>query len=342
MATTAARDYYGVLGIAPTATEDEIRHAYRKLAKLWHPDRYSAGPEHLRAQAERRMRLLTEAHSVLADPEKRAEYDSKRHEAGAERPRAAYAAHAHHADGEHTAHGHTPPVGGMPFYGQGSSAYMPGYMPSRYARVNDSGENNPALFIGLMCVVIALVAFANIRKAEIDLLTFILLGIFFLAGGWAIYCFANADKVSGMLARATTHEVLGTRAKAHTQAMPEDLTPFESLVQQILWELPEEFADKMENVIVVVEPDPTAEVLRRVGVKPGAILLGLYQGVPTTQQHGASPSLPETITLYQNPIERYCLFSPPRIEHQIEATLLHELAHHFGIDHEEMPIWVKA
>jgi predicted Zn-dependent protease with MMP-like domain len=71
-------------------------------------------------------------------------------------------------------------------------------------------------------------------------------------------------------------------------------------------------------------------------------LLGLYQGVPTTKQNIWQAHMPEVITLYQGPIERYCLFSPARIQHQVRATLLHEIAHHFGMDHDEMPIWVKC
>ncbi len=94
--------------------------------------------------------------------------------------------------------------------------------------------------------------------------------------------------------------------------------------------------------MVIVEEEPSREVLKRVGVKEGYTLLGLYQGVPTTKQNIWQAHMPEMITLYQGPIERYCLFSKSRIQHQVRATLLHEIAHHFGMDHDEMPIWVKC
>ena len=121
----------------------------------------------------------------------------------------------------------------------------------------------------------------------------------------------------------------------------DELTPFELLVQEALASIPPEFEERIENVFVRVEYEPRQEVLRRVGTKPGYTLLGLYEGVPLTaygRQHSAQP---ETITIYQRTIERYCHGDPHRIREQVRHTVLHEVAHHFGIDHEEMPIWIR-
>ena len=63
------RDYYAILGVARDATADEIRKAYRKLARKYHPD---VSKE---ADAEARMKEVNEANAVLSDPEKRAAYD---------------------------------------------------------------------------------------------------------------------------------------------------------------------------------------------------------------------------------------------------------------------------
>jgi curved DNA-binding protein len=66
------QDYYEALGVARTATPEEIKKAYRALALKWHPDRH---PEQARAEAERKFKLVNEANEVLSDPEKRKRYD---------------------------------------------------------------------------------------------------------------------------------------------------------------------------------------------------------------------------------------------------------------------------
>ena len=121
----------------------------------------------------------------------------------------------------------------------------------------------------------------------------------------------------------------------------EELSQFKLLVEDALSSIPFEFHEKMANLVILVESEPDEEVLRRVGAKEGYTLLGLYQGVPLTAQGHARPMLPESITIYQRPIEDYCLGDPERIRKQVRSTVLHEVAHHFGMDHEEMPIWVK-
>ncbi|MBO0781776.1 MAG: metallopeptidase family protein [Ktedonobacteraceae bacterium] len=119
------------------------------------------------------------------------------------------------------------------------------------------------------------------------------------------------------------------------------LTSFELLVREALNALPDEFRERMDNLAVFVESEPDVETLERFSAEEGQILLGLYQGTPLTAQSYQGAQLPERITLYQRPIELYCHGDPVRIREQIQRTLLHEVAHHFGIDHEEMPIWIK-
>jgi molecular chaperone DnaJ len=76
LATQAKRDYYEILSVSRTATEQEIKSAYRKLAMQWHPDRNPGN-----AEAEEKFKECTEAYSVLMDADKRARYDQYGHAA---------------------------------------------------------------------------------------------------------------------------------------------------------------------------------------------------------------------------------------------------------------------
>jgi len=120
-----------------------------------------------------------------------------------------------------------------------------------------------------------------------------------------------------------------------------ELSSFERLVEEALAALPEEFHQRMGNVFVRVQSEPGREVLEGVGTKKGYTLLGLYEGVPLTAYGHDRASHPEIITIYQRTIESSCHGDPDRIREQVRHTILHEVAHHFGIDHEEMPIWIR-
>lgn len=117
-------------------------------------------------------------------------------------------------------------------------------------------------------------------------------------------------------------------------------TEFERMVEEALGRVPAEFHPYLENVVVRVKDEPDEDEIRRMQLRPCTLLLGLYEGVPLTWQ-GARDHPPQMITIFQRPIEAYCHGDPKRIRHQVRATVLHELAHHFGMDHEAMPAWVK-
>ena len=108
---------------------------------------------------------------------------------------------------------------------------------------------------------------------------------------------------------------------------------FEQLVSEALDSLPEEFAKQMSNVEVVVEDEPPAEYLR--GLPRGHTLLGHYHGIPLTSRGRYDGALPDKISIYRGPITR--LFrTPEAIREQVRRTVIHEIAHHFGIDDDRL------
>jgi predicted Zn-dependent protease with MMP-like domain len=121
----------------------------------------------------------------------------------------------------------------------------------------------------------------------------------------------------------------------------EEAGPFETLVAEALASIPAAFQVQMANLALLIESEADEEVLARVGTRPGYTLLGLYEGVPLSTYGHAQALLPERITIYQRAIEAYCHGDPERIREQVRSTVLHEVAHHFGIDHAEMPIWIR-
>lgn len=104
---------------------------------------------------------------------------------------------------------------------------------------------------------------------------------------------------------------------------------FDALVEQALDTLPDDLVAVMDNVEVTVERRPTPAQLRSVGVKHGT-LLGLYEGVPLTERASYSLVLPDKITIFQRPIESICQTHEEVVE-QVRQTVIHEVAHHFGI-----------
>jgi predicted Zn-dependent protease with MMP-like domain len=106
---------------------------------------------------------------------------------------------------------------------------------------------------------------------------------------------------------------------------------FERLVAQALDELPPYFQEKISNVEVLVKGWPSRRELHNAGVPSGHTLLGLYSGIPLTERtHNYGLVTPDTITLYQGPIEQVAT-KPEQIPEIVQHTVIHEFAHHFGI-----------
>lgn len=120
--------------------------------------------------------------------------------------------------------------------------------------------------------------------------------------------------------------------------MPLRISPetFDELVVQALESLPDEIRDKLDNVAVMVEDYPTRAQLRAGGVRRGMLLFGLYEGVPLTgRTSGYNMVMPDRITLFREPILMACR-TMEEVRKTIAHTVLHEIAHHFGISDERL------
>lgn len=91
----------------------------------------------------------------------------------------------------------------------------------------------------------------------------------------------------------------------------------------------------MDNVVVLVRNQPTDEELESLGLGPRETLLGLYVGRPLTSRGWYGETLPDRIMIYQQPIESIC-HSEEEVVVQVRETVLHEVAHHFGIDDDRL------
>jgi predicted Zn-dependent protease with MMP-like domain len=113
---------------------------------------------------------------------------------------------------------------------------------------------------------------------------------------------------------------------------------FELLVEQAFEGLPPRFAEAIENVAIVVEDIPDAEIMRKMRLRSPLDLLGLYQGVPLTLRgswYGMTPIPPDKISLYQASIENVCRTDREVVE-KAHEVLIHEIAHYFGMNEEEI------
>ena len=119
---------------------------------------------------------------------------------------------------------------------------------------------------------------------------------------------------------------------------PREMTrkQFEALVERALRRLPKAFKAKLANIAVVVEDWADDETLADVGIEPPDTLYGLYRGVDLTRRDSSYGNvLPDTITIYQGPIEEDCE-SPEDMAEVVRETVMHEIGHYFGLDDDQL------
>jgi predicted Zn-dependent protease with MMP-like domain len=109
---------------------------------------------------------------------------------------------------------------------------------------------------------------------------------------------------------------------------------FDRLVAAAYARIPARFRKRLKNVALLVEPEPSAAQLSRLG--PASTLLGLYEGRPLTTRSVFEPfSMPDRITIFQGPHERLAR-SPAALRRMVEDTVWHEVAHYFGMNEEQV------
>jgi len=129
---------------------------------------------------------------------------------------------------------------------------------------------------------------------------------------------------------------------------------FEKLVAEGFERLPQWVREKIKNVALLVEDEPSEEDRKAEGLADNETLLGLYKGIPLSargQEYGVGMTMPDTITLYQTPIEEaareelttYDVVNNDIVSRYREVvakvvaeTIWHEFAHHFGMDEGEV------
>ncbi len=111
---------------------------------------------------------------------------------------------------------------------------------------------------------------------------------------------------------------------------------FERLVAEAVTLIPRRFRREMQNLALVVEDEPSAELLAEMDIEPPDSLYGLYQGTPLPERTWAfGNALPDQITIFQRPIEEDC-DDEDEIRAVIGETLIHEVGHYFGLSEEEI------
>ncbi|MEI8315140.1 MAG: metallopeptidase family protein [Verrucomicrobiota bacterium] len=113
------------------------------------------------------------------------------------------------------------------------------------------------------------------------------------------------------------------------------MTNFEKLVEEALALIPAELRAHVFNVQIVIEDEPSKALLDELGVPAGEMLYGLYSGTPLPERTSEYAAFPDRITIYRRPLLADFI-DPVELRREVARTVIHELAHHFGIPDERL------
>ena len=110
---------------------------------------------------------------------------------------------------------------------------------------------------------------------------------------------------------------------------------FQDIINTSITALPKAYVDRLENVAFIIEDYPSHDQRKQLELRNDQTLFGLYEGVPLSRRQGTVKLLPDKITLFKDPIESVCQ-TLAEVRTQIAKTVWHEVAHYYGLDHDQI------
>lgn len=110
---------------------------------------------------------------------------------------------------------------------------------------------------------------------------------------------------------------------------------FEKVVNAGIESIPKEFLDKLDNVAITIDDTPSPQQIRKFHLSHGFTLFGLYEGISQASRMNYTAVLPDKITIFQDPIEAAAK-DETDMKEIVKHTVWHEIAHHFGMNEEEV------
>lgn len=110
---------------------------------------------------------------------------------------------------------------------------------------------------------------------------------------------------------------------------------FQQLIDRAFDRLPALHRDNVKNVALLYEQEPSPEQRVKLELRHDQTLLGLYEGVPLSQRQGATHLFPDKITLFKGPLTAM-VSNEHELQEEVYHTLWHEIAHYYGLDHDQI------
>lgn len=111
---------------------------------------------------------------------------------------------------------------------------------------------------------------------------------------------------------------------------------FNDLISSVMDELPQEYIERLDNVLITYEDDPTNEQRAKLKLRCNETLYGLYEGIPLiSRTNSYNFVLPDKITLFKNPLS-HGTDNEKDFREQVKRTLWHEIAHYYGLGHDQI------